>query len=194
MDNLFLQSLFQHAALSLVPGAVGAILGVSLARLILSRAPGSKLVQSLGFAYWIPWRGLLVALFVFLLPNVFPVIWLGPGSLAAGVIIFLATFLLSLTILVHFSRLLEGDQSPRFRSLSAFRTALTAAVGLGVIGRDYGAGGAGVLIQHGIQVFEYQLMWLGYGIVAVLAVLTDFVVALIGWRWLIIPGNEIGAS
>jgi len=136
----------------------------------------------------------LVTLIVFLLPNVFLVAWLGLGALSAGLNIFLITFLLALSILIHHWSFSEGNQSPRFRSFSVFRTALTAAAGFGVIGNNYGAGGAGVLIQHGIQALAYQKLWLGYSLVAVCALLTDLVVALFGWRWLIKPGEEHRAS
>ena len=185
MDNLFLDSFVQHAVLSLVPGAFGALLGVVLAQFILKRTLGRESGSRHGAAYWIPWRGLLVALFVFLLPNVFLVTWLGLGSLAASLTIFLTALLLALTMFIHLSGASERDQSPGFRSFSSLRTALTAAVGLGVIGNYFGVGGAGFLIQHGIQALEYQQMWLGYAIVAVLAILTDLVLALLGRMWLV---------
>jgi hypothetical protein len=194
MDNLFLHSFVQHAVLSLVPGAAGALLGVALARFILKRTSGSERGPRFGVAYWVPWRGVLVALFVFLLPNAFLVPWLGLGSLAAGLNIFIATLLLALTMLIHLSGFSEGNQTPRIRSLSVFRTALTAAVGLGVVGNFYGAGGAGVLIKHGIQALEYQQLWLGYAIVVTLAILADLVVALLGWRWIIKPSIENRSS
>jgi len=194
MDSLFLPFFVQHAVLSLIPGAAGALLGVGLARVISKRTLSRESGPNLSVAYWIPWRGVLVTLFVFLLPNVFLVTWLGLGELSAGLNIFLTTFLLALTILIQLWSFSEGNQPPRIRSFSVFRTALTAAVGFGIVGNNYGAGGAGLLINHGIQTLDYQQMWLGYAIVTFLAIITDIGVALLGWRWLIKPGDESRAS
>lgn len=194
MNNQFLQSFVQHVILSLLPGALGALLGIALARLFINTTSDSRTGKIFGAAYWVPWRGVLVALFLFLLPNAFIIKWLGLGSLSAGFNVFLSTFLLALTIHIYLQSLSEKIQTPELRSFSVFRTALTVAVGFGVIGNFFGAGGAGVLIQRGILTLNTQQMWLGYAVVFVLAILTDLLVALLGWIWIIKPSDAKRAS
>jgi hypothetical protein len=184
MENTFFRTLLDHALISLVPGTLGALVGIGLARLINKLLLSRPKMPAVGAANWIPWRGFLVALLVFLLTNAFPAIWLGIGVFAAGLTILIATIVFSFAIAACADRNSLRDYPTR-RYISAFRTALAASVGFGMFGAFYGAGGAGFLIQRGSNLLEYDLLWKGYGVVAVLAILADLFVGFVDWLILI---------
>lgn len=180
MENGISQTL-RHLLISLLPGSLGAILGIFISRYsfkYLSPKPNNK---NESFSFWIPWRGFIVTIFVFLLPNVYSVIWFGLGINAALFSIFISSMVFTIALYFYVYSITPKDFSIQRFSISIFRTALVASIGFGVTGHYYGAGGAGVLVNHGLRNLEFRLMWSGYGIIAILAIMTDLLTGLCIW-------------
>ena len=180
MENAISQTL-QHLLISLLPGSLGAILGIFLSeygRKYLLPKPNN---MNESFGSWIPWRGFIVTLFVFLLPNVYPAIWFGLGTKAANFSVFISSMVFTIALYSFAYSITVKELSTQRFSISIFRTALVTSIGLGITGQFYGAGGVGVLVNQGLRNLDYGLMWTGYGIIAILAITTDLLTGLFSW-------------
>jgi hypothetical protein len=180
MDIPILNVILQHTVLAVVPGVIGATVGIFFGQTLHNRLMSSNdPSQSSGFVFWFPWRGLSVALLVFILFNVYPVLWFGLGSLAAAMMVFLASVTLATTITFSIE---PGNQAVTWssdRMLSTARTVVVSAVGFAVFGSDFGSATAGTLIREGFLQSNIEFLWLGYGIVAAIAVSVDLVSAVV---------------
>lgn len=177
----FFRTLFQHALISFLPGTVGALLGISLAQLgytYLLPAPDRTNIRA---SYWIPWRGIFIAFLVFLLPNVYSLLWFGTGRLSASFPVFIATLVFAFVVSSATYYFTFGNCSAKRRFISTLRTVCAASIGLGMIGNVYGAGGASVIISQGIATLDNEQMWTGYVVIAVLAILVDVLIGFFGW-------------
>jgi len=180
MDNSISQTI-QHLLISLVPGSLGVGLGIFISRYSFKQlSPKPKNINK-SASFWIPWRGLIVTLFVFLLPNVYSVIWFGLGTNTALFSIFISSMVFTIALYSYVYSIILKEYSIQRISISIFRTALVISIGFGVTGHFYGAGGAGLFIDRGLQNLEYELMWTGYGIIAILAIMTDLATGLFSW-------------
>jgi osmoprotectant transport system permease protein len=193
MTTQFFQSMYSHFLVSTLPGALGALVGIFVGRLL---TPGSRnadraTTSSWKGWYWIPWRGVTVTLVVVSLISPYPPIWFGLGRLAGSATIFAASLILALGLSVQAGMRRPGELNAAERGVRTFRTVTTASVALGITAGLYGAGGAGGIIWEGVRTLDYQMMWSGYAVVAALALLTDLAAGALGWLYLRrIPGTQ----
>ncbi len=163
----------QHLLLSLVPWLVGLAVGGGLgygcalvARALFSNRPALRRPLML-----LPWR--TVAVTLPLLSPLIPVL-LGLGRLAGAAIVGLFVFLFAFPLAVV--TLLEHRYpSPlAVRLIAQARTLGTASVAVAaVMTRVAGSGGAGALILEGIQLLDYYAVFMGFSVVALLALMVD---------------------
>lgn len=165
----------QHLLLALLPWLVavplGMVAGYGLAHLIrqaYTRLPMLRLVAIL-----FPWRAIAVTLAaaMFFLPVGLMRFGLGTRTALAG------TTLTLLAIALPFSsQIFLWDWYPppfRARLVAAGRLLAVIAIALAVRGSLIAAGGAGQLIDRGIDLLESELMSQGFAIVGGLAVVVD---------------------
>jgi hypothetical protein len=180
MDIPILNVILQHTVLAVVPGVIGAIIGIFFGQTLRNRLMSSNNpLQSSGFVFWFPWRGLSVALLVFILFNMYPVIWFGLGSLAAATMVFLASVTLATTITFSIELGNQAVARSSDRILSTARTVVVSAIGFAVFGSDFGFVTAGTLIREGFLQSNIEFLCMGYGIVATIALPVDLLSAVV---------------
>lgn len=182
MDQLF-DTILDHALISVLPGILGVIIGMILDRLILQRTT-SDIDESRKskLSLLIPWYGIAATGLVVLLINPYLLIWFGLGKLSISVSILLASILMTLALGSYNIHYLIDVKSRLSQYILTLRVIIPAAVGFAILGYDYGNGGAGTLLTWGFNTLDFGLLWKGYAVIAIVAILADFIFAILYWK------------
>ena len=130
----------------------------------------------------IPWYGIAATGLVLLLKNPYPLIWFGLGKLSISVSILLASILMTLALSSYNTHYLIDVKSRLSQYILTLRVIIPAAVGFALLGYDYGSGGAGTLLARGLNTLDFGLLWKGYAVIAIVAILADFIFAILYWK------------
>ena len=173
--------LLEHLTISLLPWLPGTLMGGSLgyilARLfhrILIKKPNLE-----NFYFFLPWRTAAILLAVMAIFTPYPFIFIGPGPKAAIASMFFLVFVLATayTASAYLDYWLRS--SPAARVFGMSRTLGIVSVVVAILSGFSGAGGAWSLIWIGMREYDYTRMWVGYAIVAGLALILDLLLGAI---------------
>lgn len=185
MDTLFIKHLLIHSIISIPAGICGCLLGIVLGNLFFKNTKRNKKNNNtlIRYQHLIPWYGIGITGLVFLLNNSLLLSWFGLGNLSAIISIFFASTILALLIKT-LSFELSKDMTLTDRYFLTFRIVIPSAIGFAVTAAQYGVGGAGPLIQEGINRFVKRIAIKGYAIVGILASFVDLLILIIWQRFL----------
>lgn len=171
----FWQTLFEHLLLSAIPTAVGVALAWPVSKWVASwldrDGQGEHTISTWRILF--PWRTILVTLLVLFLPFVPVNHILGHGLLFFLTGISLASFAVGLVLLTR-AQSVRGDlrhSSAKF--VEALRTLAVAIVAVAAPAYDELGLGLGWMIQAGLVRLGLDVMWIGIGLVALVALIFD---------------------
>jgi hypothetical protein len=163
-----------HAALALLPGTIGLILGYGAGYLIAQRFLVDLRPAALRTLTLFPWRSVIMVLVLLAVTSPFIVIHMGIGSAAGWTTIAVVLFLLAIPY-AGGAVVSSYYPPPLLAQLAAgLRTLLLASIAIAVmVGLNTGAGGAGGLIWMGGRQMDVPMMRQGFLVITILALIVD---------------------